>query len=206
MKKLILLAILGYFAWDYFQPLPAVHLPPGEEAYDDPVQRNLGYPETFNFKNHEITAVADFQIEAKVLHQEHYYLDRASKISPMDFVLGWKLMSDQGIVDQFTFSQSVRWHSWYSKLPPVSKYHIINETANVHLIPSNEQIAQKLKEVRTGEIVRLAGKLVNVQGKDGWFWKTSMVRSDQGEGSSEILWVEEVEVTKTEEKKEADAA
>ncbi|WP_373017188.1 hypothetical protein [Thiomicrorhabdus sp.] len=200
MKKIILLAILGYFAWDYFKPVPPVELPPGEEAYNEPQQQNLAYPDTFNFKNHEITAVADFEIEAKVLSQERYYLDRASKLSPVDFVLGWKAMSDQEIVNKFTFNQSVRWYNWYSKVPPISKYYVMIQTANVHLIPSNEFIAEKIKAVRTGEVVHMVGKLVNVQGKDGWFWKTSLSRSDHGDNADEILWVEDIEVTKTAEK------
>lgn len=197
MKILIVIAILAYFAWSYFKPAEVVHLKPGVEAYSEPTQYTVAYAEPFTYKEHTLTPVAEFEIQAKVLRQEPYYLDRASDISPVDFVLGWRSMSDQEIVDQFEFRQNLRWYSWHSETARMRNYEIIGQTANTHLIPANDEVREKIKQVKTGDIIHLVGQLVNVQGQDGWFWKTSISRHDKGDYSSEIIWVQDLDIVKT---------
>lgn len=150
MKKLlIVLVIAGYFAWDYFKSADVVKLPPGVEAYAQPRIMPLSYSDMFVHKEHELTPKADFDMMAKVLSQEPYYFDRGAKVSPMDWALGWQVMSDQAIVDQFSFRQNMRWFSWQSERLPIRKLDAQWHMANIHIIPGNEEIALKMKTVRT---------------------------------------------------------
>jgi hypothetical protein len=197
MKKLIVIAILAYAGWIYFQPAETVRLEPGVEVHSEPGQQMLSYSDAFDFKNHLLTPVAEIQIEGKVLGQERYYMDRAAKLSPVDFVLGWKMLSDQSVADQVEFHQNLRWYNWRTKNSRILKYQIIAQSANLHLIPQNDEVKEKIRQIRTGEIVRIVGKLVDVEGQDGWKWKTSTSRNDQGDNASEIVWVEGVDVIKT---------
>ena len=57
------------------------------------------------------------------------------------------------------------------------------------MIPANEAVAKRLLAVRTGQIIHLRGRLVRVDGKDGWHWVSSLSRTDTGDGSCEVVWV-----------------
>jgi hypothetical protein len=48
--------------------------------------------------------------------------------------------------------------------------------------------------VQAGDVVRLRGYLVRVTAEDGWSWLSSTSRSDTGDGSCEVMWIEGVEV------------
>jgi hypothetical protein len=43
------------------------------------------------------------------------------------------------------------------------------------------------------KLVTVSGYLVDVRGANGFTWKTSLSRSDTGDGSCEIVWVERLE-------------
>ena len=62
-----------------------------------------------------------------------------------------------------------------------------------HMIPAHAAVARKLNQVRPGHIVRLRGYLVAVSADDGWQWRSSLSRTDTGNGACELMWVESVE-------------
>jgi hypothetical protein len=201
MKKLIVLLVAAYFAWDfYLKPADVVKLEPGVEAYAVPKLFPITYSDAFTYKDHELIPKADFDMMGKVLSQEPYYFDRAADVSPVDFAMGWQVMSDQAIVDQFTFRQNMRWFSWHSERLPINRLEAKWHMANIHIIPSTDEIAELLKTVRTGDIIQISGRLVDVKGKkDGWMWATSTSFMDQGDNADEILWLENLEIIKTQE-------
>jgi hypothetical protein len=63
----------------------------------------------------------------------------------------------------------------------------------MHMIPANDDIERRLKSVRAGNLVRIRGYLVEVTGKDGFRWKSSLSRSDTGAGACELVWVESLD-------------
>lgn len=67
---------------------------------------------------------------------------------------------------------------------------IETHTANMHMIPANDEIARQLKSIRAGNMVHLKGFLVEVTGKDGFRWKSSLTRTDTGGGACELILVE----------------
>jgi hypothetical protein len=143
----------------------------------------------------QLTPVADFQAEARVLSRRGYDYDDEAELSPMDFALGWGRMSDSAVLAQLDISQSVRFFSYrWSNEPPIPPGEIVVSATNVHLIPEDIGIERALDRVHAGQVVRLRGWLVNAERADGWRWKSSLTREDSGAGACELLLVTEVAI------------
>jgi hypothetical protein len=147
------------------------------------------------FAGYTVTPVARYQIRAKVLSIARYQFGREADLSPVDLALGWGPMSDAATIEKLTFSQSSRWYfySW-ANTPPISADLIPKTSANVHMIPANDDVKRNLLDVKKGSVIWLQGYLVNVTHADGWSWRTSLSRDDGGAGSCELMWVTEVQV------------
>ena len=172
---------------------PLVH-PPGILVTEAPVQINL-QSSGFMLDDYRVTRRAQFEIRARVLSTEPYYLHRDGDLSPIDLALGWGVMSDQSVLDQIKISQSSRWYrTRYEMPPPVPELQIISHSSNMHMIPARKSIARALKKLRKGDIITLRGYLVDVDHDSGWLWRTSMSRTDTGNGACEIVYVESLDV------------
>ena len=64
----------------------------------------------------------------------------------------------------------------------------------MHMIPGNEQIARALLAIQPDQHIRLQGWLVQVEGANGWRWRSSLRRDDSGAGACELVYVCGVEV------------
>ena len=145
--------------------------------------------------DYAIKALAEFDIEARVLSKELYGSGREADLSPVDLALGWGAMSDSEGLSALTISQRNRFYFYrWEDQPPRPPAEIASHSANMHMIPANAQIEKILKEVRPGQIVRLRGKLVAVSAMDGWRWQSSLTREDTGAGACELVRVESVDV------------
>ncbi len=191
--KAIVAFVVAFSLW-YVVTTRAVHHGPGVLASDEPVQLDLAPSPPFQFKNHSIEPLATFDIRARVLSRERYWFDRPSKVSPIDFALGWGSMSDNRLLDKVDVSQAHRWWLWsYSE--GATREEISFHAANMHMIPSTPAIERTLLGVRVGQVVHLIGKLVEVRGNDGFVWRSSLTRTDTGDGSCEIVFVEDASVS-----------
>ena len=161
----------------------------------DRATRNMPYQsQTVNntpiiFDDYLITPLAEFQIKARVLSRENYWLGREADLSPVDFALGWGRMANPDITDNITISQRNRWYYWKTDKYPIPRAEIENSSANMHMIPANEVIADKLKQVKEGDHVSITGKLVRIDAEDGWRWVSSLSRADTGDGACEVVYV-----------------
>ena len=92
-----------------------------------------------------------------------------------------------------SYPQTGRFYNWRcdDSLDPA---YVASHTANTHLIPATGRIASALAHVRRGDVVRLEGDLVDVTGPDGFVWKTSLSRTDTGDGACETLYVRAVTI------------
>jgi hypothetical protein len=184
----LLAGLLGLWWWQG-RPIPQS---PGILAPLEPLQTEPESPVPWVFHEHRITPLAHFELRARVLSTERYRFDRAAELSPVDFALGWGPMSDSRILQAFTIEQRDRWYFWRSGNMPISAAEVISHSANMHLIPANGSIERRLLAVRTGQLVELRGQLIRADGKDGWHWVSSLSRTDTGDGSCEVVWVESV--------------
>jgi len=167
---------------------------PGVLISDQPRQVNQK-PSGFMLNDYQLTRKASFKMRARVLSTEPYYTGRTADLSPIDLALGWGVMSDQAVIDQLDISQSGRWYRWrYESSPPVPEQQIISSSSNMHMIPASKVIDRSLKKLRKGDIISLSGYLVDVDHESGWHWRSSMTRTDTGDGACELVYVESLSV------------
>jgi hypothetical protein len=194
----LLLILVGGTFW-FIREVQArpIARPPGVLAPHAPFQAQLT-PESevrlekpgFRFR-----PVAYFELEARVLSKRLYRYDAASAISPVDLALGWGRMSDTVVISKLRIWQSDRFYFYtWLREPPIPLEEMILSSANMHLIPGNPNIELRLKRLKPGHIVRIKGFLVNVSGPNGFYWNTSTVRYDTGNGACEIVWVADLVV------------
>lgn len=194
MNRFLILALVLAAAWSAmgkWEKRPIAHAP-GILVPEAPSQQKV--PDSvFRFEDYILSRRARFTIRARVLSAERYWLGREADLSPIDLALGWSVMSDEGLLAQIRVSQRGRWYytSWQGALA-VSEGQVVENSGNMHMIPSNSAIARKLKSLRPGDVVRLEGFLVDVDHPSGWRWRTSMSRVDSGAGACEIVYVEQL--------------
>ncbi len=190
--KLVILALsilLGVWAWTH---RPLAH-PPGILVPTEPEQTPVENPTPWLHRGHRFFPLARFQVQARILGVERYRFDPAAHLSPVDYALGWGPMSDSAVLDRLDIDQSGRWYHYrWRNEPPIPLEEIIRHSANMHLIPANHWVERQLLKARKGQLVALRGMLVRIEGPNGFHWVSSTTRTDSGDGSCEVIWVEEV--------------
>ena len=198
MKKLFLyivlpaLVLITYIAW----PSNEIIHPSGVLVETEPYQKKIKSDSTWKVDDYTLRSLADFKIEARVLSKEGYSLDRESDLSPYDLALGWGPMSDQAVIDQMDIWQRNRWYYWETRKYPIPRLEIQKNSANMHIIPANDEIEDKLDKIVKGNIIEIEGSLVEVDADDGWHWKSSLSREDTGGGACEVVWAEKIDILK----------
>lgn len=155
-----------------------------------PVQVNLSRSEQFTevVNGVDLTAVAQFEIEALILSKQPYRRDAMAVFSPLDLALGWEAMSVPELVADVRISQSGRFYWW--SLPgdaAIDARAVRLSSANMHLIPGRPEHLEVMASLRAGDVVQITGYLVNARSPSGAFWNTSLTRSDAGGGACEII-------------------
>ena len=141
--------------------------------------------------DYKVSALADYRIHARVLGVENYHFDAGAKIASVDLALGWGRMSDWSIYSRLHVSQRGRYYlyEWGGEGPPIPANEIITHSANNHIIPADEGVAEALARVRADDVVWMEGQLVEVHGRNGFGWKSSLTREDTGSGACELFRV-----------------
>lgn len=186
---------LAICAWNYaHRPL---NYAPGVLITSDPEQTSTTAAQTQR-GDYRLAPLAHIAINARVLHRKVYRWDREADLVPVDLALGWGAMSDQRVLDQLTITQSMRFYWFEYKLPPpIPKEEIIAHSTNVHVIPATAEIASRCKSLRAGELIHLSGELVEATRRDGWKWRSSLSRTDTGNGACELMLVDEISPAET---------
>lgn len=176
--------LLGlWLIWPLFSPAPRAPSSSGDLAAG-----------SLSVEGHSVTALEAFSIEARVLGREDYRLDRGARLSPTDLALGWGPMADPAVSEQIEIRQRNRWYYWRVDELPIPRRDIERHSANMHMIPANPEVARVLGEVRAGQMIRLSGQLVRIDGADGFRWVSSLSREDTGDGACELIWVEQLQI------------
>jgi hypothetical protein len=188
---LALLSLGGAGNWWLHRPIARA---PGTLVDEEPRQTEPTSHSSITLGDYQLTPMADYDIEARVLSREDYSMDTGSDLSPTDLAVGWKRMSDTAVIDQLDISQSARFfrYRWASQ-PPIPRREIERSAANMHMIPADKRVARELDKIRQGSIVRLRGQLVEAKRKDGFTWRSSLTRDDTGAGACELMLVDSIE-------------
>lgn len=189
----ILIVVLGaYQAWSQREE---TH-PEGILVSQIPIQKNL--PPSFRpikYKDVVLDPLAEYSLQGRVLSTERYWIDKMASIAPVDVALGWGVMSDTKVLEGLKIWQEGRFYfySW-RKAPPTEVSSMVQNSANMHLIPATEYVEQEIKKLRKGQLIHLSGYLVRVNYRDGSDAKSSLAREDSGAGACEIVWVQSIQV------------
>jgi hypothetical protein len=159
---------------------------PGVLAPRDPVQRELGGAALIERGDFRLRPRAEFSATVRILRREDYSLGELASLVPTDFAVGWGPMSDSAVLADIDISQANRFYFWSTRNWPIERRAIESHSANWHVIPENSAVRSVLEGLRAGSVVELAGRLVDVEGKEAGM-KTSLSRSDTGPGACEIL-------------------
>ena len=194
VKTLAVIAALILSCYAYQRLNAPITYPPGVLVPTDPVQtETLPNDNPFEVGRFHLTPLAHFSLDARVLHRHTYHYDQQSALAPVDLAVGWGRMSDQAILDQLEISQSRRFFFYeWTRQPPLEPNEIVCHATNIHLIPSSEPLAGLCKSLRTGELIHLDGLLVEATGPGIGTWRSSLRRTDSGNGACELLWLEEL--------------
>src|SRR5450432_1902736 len=194
VKSISFIALL-VVAWLIYGRINApLTYPPGVLIASEPLQTDATPNDTpFEDGKFHLKPLAHFALDARVLHQKIYRYDRQAALAPVDLAVGWGPMSDQAVLNQLEISQSARffWYEWQHQ-PPLAPEEIVAHATNLHLIPASKALRAKCKSLHAGELIHLSGLLVEATGPDIGTWRSSLTRTDTGNGACELIWVEEI--------------
>lgn len=185
----LIFSVWGVHAW-LTRPL---NPPPGVLVPEDPIQGAPTTSAAWTYRDHNLISLASFDLRARVLGKERYRFDRAAELSPIDLAMGWGRMSDSAVLESIKIRQEDRWYFWSPTQSTIAAEEITSHSANMHMIPSSPWVQRQLLALRVGQVVHLRGQLIQADGRDQWHWRSSLSRSDSGEGACEVIWVETVE-------------
>jgi hypothetical protein len=191
--RIFLIVLITYGAYHHFSNRPIMH-GNGVIASAQPQQQSTNQAK-LTLNDFTITPLQSFEIEARVLSAEHYSIGRAADLVPVDLALGWGPMSDEAVLSKIDISQSNRFYYWHVNAFPIPREQIESNSANMHMIPATSTIEKTLKSIRAGQVVKLSGYLVEVKAADGWHWRSSLSRTDTGNGACELVYVKSLEVS-----------
>ncbi len=168
-------------------------MPAGVVAPGVPQQVDIAHGARLRRGNVTLVARAHFDITARVLARKHYAHDDGAHLAPEDLALGWGRMSDSAVLAHIQISQSGRFYYWHAARYPIPRREIETSSANMHMIPADDDVRRQLQQLRPGQRVHLEGFLVDASRPDGWRWKTSLTRDDTGAGACELVFVERLD-------------
>jgi hypothetical protein len=204
-KRLLLMVVVPvvlYHAWGQAKTpdialaasdIPAFEFSPQLSIAEDPIQEAVRGVPAIRVEEYTVTPVAAFQVAGRVLGARHYSADREADLSPVDLAMGWGPMANNTVLRAIDISQGGRFYRWYTEKFPIPRQAITQHSANMHLVPASREVARRIAEVESGQEIRFKGYLLQVQADDGWRWRSSMTREDQGAGACEVVLVDAIE-------------
>lgn len=187
-------------------PVPAAATAPSAAATPRldpavlPVQHDLPRPQSFVLAQaghaYRVTGLARYCITGIVTSVTAYDTDPGALLSPCDIALVFGELALHERWRLIDWSQSGRWYWWDYAVPdfPQGDSFIIANSSNNHIATTDPYLIAATRSVRIGETIRLTGILVAVEetGTDGFSWRSSLSRTDTGDGSCEIIWLTDI--------------
>jgi len=196
MKKIIILLclILGSFLYSYKMIDNTVHAK-NSFIKERPVQTNT-IKKPFIIDNFLIKPLYEYEIKGVILETREVNSDKKeAQISDIDIVLGWQELSKQEYIDKIDLNLNYRWFSWKNSSLLSDKIVNLN-ISNNHIIHSDSIIKKQLSKLKKGQAVSMSGYLVRVLDNQdsNWGWRSSVSRTDKEAGSSEVFYVNYIEL------------
>lgn len=140
----------------------------------------------------KISVLEPFHGEFRILGSKEYTDDEQAKFSPIDYAVTRGLFTHPEIARQISINQYDRYLNWKMAKPPIPAQYATQLVSNMHIIPANPEIAQQIKQVKRGDLVRLKGDLVQVNDKD-LVWKSALDWNGVGDGACKLIRVDSIQ-------------
>jgi hypothetical protein len=145
-----------------------------------------------------ITPLAHYVLRGIVVSRESYRMGWNASLSPYDVAIVWGELAADDAWRRLEWSQSGRWYFWrWHGDRPFSNGEVVKNSSNTHLVPGSPDLASAARSLTPGEIAEFAGELVSITGRRGQEsvrWKSSLSRTDTGDGSCEVLYLRRLRV------------
>lgn len=171
-----------------------VSQPPEQTAVDnaDPIRLETG---GFEFV---FTPLAHYVLRGIVVSRESYRTGWNAELSPCDVAVVWGELAADDAWHQLAWSQSGRWYFWkWHGQQPFTNEVVVKNSSNTHLVPASSNLASAAGALTAGDIAELTGELVRIDGRKGQekvWWRSSLSRTDTGDGSCELLYLRRLRV------------
>jgi hypothetical protein len=200
--KALAIALVAWLAVDRFLPwIPlsfiAHESAPRPNALLEPVQgegSREAFTETRGGRSFRLVPRASYDVAARVASTERYRAGLSGDLLPWDFALAWGATSREPAWSHISYVQTGRFYNWSTRDRGLDPAYVSSHTANTHLIAATERVASVLSLVHRGDVLRLEGDLVDVDGPGGFVWRTSLTRTDTGPGACETLYVRAITI------------
>ena len=197
----LLLAAVAFFMSDRLPAPQRLHAALQDEPLQSPT-RDKPFEATVDGVDYRIEPRFAYDISGLVvsLHASDTWWDYAhkewnDKINLADLCVVWGENIRREAYRSTSFSND-QWTCFWS----TSSNNGFDATAfsNNHLITSDPAHARTLRRVRVGDEVRVRGYLADYttlkNGAPAGMRKTSVVRTDDGQGACEVIWIQEIEI------------
>lgn len=192
-RRLLVIGFVLIAFWLYSSSRP-VYQPDGIIAPDPPVEQALTRdPPVFERNAHRLTATARLSGKLRLIGVQRYSLDRAAQVSPLDAAVGWARLSDSAVLRTMELAHGAREFVYQAYDPALEDAQIGGSALNLHLVPATPELATRMKDLRAGQLVTIAGYVVEVAGADGWRWRGA-VGEPKRSLASRVVWVEQLDV------------
>ena len=139
-----------------------------------------------------IEVLQPFSGDFRILGYKNYEDDEQAKFSPVDFAVSWGLFAHPYIASKISVKQYDRFLQWGIDRLPVPAEQAMQMVSNIHIVPANPKIANEIKQVGRGDLVRLKGDLIEIK-SDDLVWRSSLRADDVGDGACEVFRVQSIE-------------
>ena len=198
----VVIAVLAVLLFPYFSSRGVRR---GVKDIPEPVQTEAegGKTDVINGFHLDISYKYAYDIKGLVISEKSYSgLGLTNKLAPKDVALAWGKVAEYNDRIDFHWHQSGRWIMW--RVPSIDDLNPVggeaglnNSMSNNHLIPADAVVKRKIKKIKRGDYIEIKGYLVNIDGSKSngatFYWNSSTVRDDSGDGSCEVIYVTDVD-------------
>lgn len=151
---------------------------------------------------YNIEELIDYTVEGEVMGVRFYKEDKAP-FGLVDAALAWGDILKPEVKKNLDVTMEYRYCSYYYTYEnsEISFYYLKTHMSNNHLIPSSEDIFNKITEIKEGDYIKISGALVYIKGEkrennkiERMEWgPSSTTLEDEGDKACEIILVKTLE-------------
>ena len=180
------------FAKQDLQPIASRQISFDQSASNQSAEFNIAKGLAPTLKSQQMSVLEPFAGEFRILGSKEYHQDEQAKFSPIDYAVTRGMFTEPEIARQISINQYDRFLNWKMARPPISPHLATQLVNNMHIIPGNPEIAEQIKKVKRGDLVRLQGDLVQINDKD-LVWKSALDWNGVGDGACRLIRVDSIQ-------------